>query len=370
MTPAALHIPRVDLSAQLQALQAELDRAIARVLASGNYILGPEVEAFEAEFAAYCGTAQCVATGSGTDALRLALTACGVGPRDEVITASHTAVPTAAAVRLTGAAPVLVDVDPDTYTMSPARAAGALTPRTRALLPVHLYGQCADMDPLRRLAGERDLVLIEDACQAHGATYRGVRAGAIGRLGCFSFYPTKNLGAYGDGGAVCTDDDELAAQLRLSRNHGLTRNYSHRTVAGNSRLDELQAAILRAKLVYLDEWNERRRTLAALYAECLSGLPVTLPIAADWGEHAYHLYVIRARQRDELLVHLRENGVDAGIHYPVPVHRQPAFSDSRSDADLPVTDALADEVLSLPMYPELTEDQVSHVADLVRAFFG
>src|SRR5439155_25846502 len=209
VTPAALHIPRVDLSAQLQALQAELDSAIARVLASGDFILGPEVDAFETEFAAYSGTAQCVATGSGTDALRLALTACGVGPRDEVITVSHTAVPTAAAVRLTGAAPVLVDVDPDSYTMSPARATSAVTPRTRALLPVHLYGQCADMDPLRRLASERDLVLIEDACQAHGATYRGVRAGAIGQLGCFSFYPTKNLGAYGDGGAVCTDDDEL-----------------------------------------------------------------------------------------------------------------------------------------------------------------
>jgi dTDP-4-amino-4,6-dideoxygalactose transaminase len=254
--------------------------------------------------------------------------------------------------------------------MNPAQAADAVGPATRALLPVHLYGQCADMDPLQRLVEEHDFWLIEDACQAHGATYRGQRAGSMGQLGCFSFYPTKNLGGYGDGGAVCTDDGALADRIRLLRNHGLTHDYLHEIPAGNSRLDELQAAMLRVKLGHLDEWNRARRVLAGVYAEHLRGLPVTVPLAADWGDHAFHLYVIRTPQRDELLRHLRDNGVDAGVHYPVPAHRQPALSDRPSRGDLPVTDRLAGELLSLPMYPELGEYQAVRVAELVRDFFG
>jgi dTDP-4-amino-4,6-dideoxygalactose transaminase len=363
-----VQIPRVDLAAQREALGGELEAAIDRVLASGHFILGPEVEAFEDEFAAYCGAAHCVATGSGTDAIQLALTAAGVRPEHEVVTVSHTAVPTAFAVELSGATPVFVDIDPDTQTIDPARAADAIGPATRALLPVHLYGQCADMDPLRELAERHGLLLLEDACQAHGATYRGRRAGAVGHAGCFSFYPTKNLGAYGDGGAVVTDHAELAARLRQLRTHGLAGGYVHHGPAGNSRLDEIQAAVLRVKLPHLDGWNESRRRLARVYADQLRDLPVAVPTAAEWGEHVYHLYVIRTPRRDELLGHLRERGVDAAVHYPVPAHRQPPYAGAR--AELPLTDAYAAELLSLPMYPELEEDRVGHVAGLVREFFA
>jgi dTDP-4-amino-4,6-dideoxygalactose transaminase len=364
----AVQIPRVDLAAQRDALGGEIEAAIDRVLASGHFILGPEVEAFEEEFAAYCGTAHCVATGSGTDSLELVLTASGVGAGSEVVTVSHTAVPTAFAVEQSGATPVFVDIERDTHTIDPGRAAEAVGPATRALLPVHLYGQCADMDPLRELADRHGLLLVEDACQAHGATYRGRRAGSIGHAGCFSFYPTKNLGAYGDGGAVVTDDGELAARLRQLRTHGLTEGYVHHGPAGNSRLDEVQAAILRVKLPHLDAWNAARRRLAGIYAERLQGVPIALPTASDRGEHVFHLYVIRTPQRDRLLRHLRSNGVDAAIHYPVPAHRQPPYAGR--PVSLPLTEAYADELLSLPMYPELGEDQVARVAALVREFFG
>jgi dTDP-4-amino-4,6-dideoxygalactose transaminase len=362
-----VQIPRIDLAAQRESFGGELEAAIERVISSGNFILGPEVEAFEEEFAAYCGAAHCVATGSGTDAIQLALSARGVGPGDEVVTVSHTAVPTAFAVALCGATPVFVDIDPETHTIDPVGAAGAIGPATRALLPVHLYGQCADMDPLRALADAHGLVLVEDACQAHGATYRGRRAGTLGDAGCFSFYPTKNLGAYGDGGAVVTDDAELAARLRQLRTHGLAGGYVHHGPAGNSRLDELQAAVLRVKLPHLDGWNTARRRLAGAYADRLLDLPVTVPTAADWGEHVFHLYVIRTPRRDELLRHLTESGVAAAVHYPVPAHRQPPYAGA--PADLPVTEAYADQLLTLPLYPELREDQVARVADLVREFF-
>jgi dTDP-4-amino-4,6-dideoxygalactose transaminase len=367
--PVALPIPRVDLAAQRQALGPELDAAIERVLRSGTFVLGPEVEAFEAEFAAFCGTRHCVATGSGTDALELTLAAAGA-PGGEVITVAHTAAPTAFAIDLAGATPVFVDVDPDTMTMDPALAAAAVGPRSRALLPVHIYGQCADMDPLRALAREHDVLLLEDASQAHGATYRGRRAGSLGDAGCFSFYPTKNLGAYGDGGAVVTDDAELAARVRRARNHGLTHGYRHEGPARNSRLDELQAAVLRVKLPHLDEWNRRRRELAGVYHELLEGLPVTRPVSADWGEHVFHQYVIRSARRDELLAHLRAQGVDAAIHYPVPAHRQEPYASRPARVDVPRTDAYAGEVLSLPLAAELSEEQVERAARLVRDFFG
>jgi dTDP-4-amino-4,6-dideoxygalactose transaminase len=365
----ALQIPRVDFAAQREALGPDLDAAIERVLASGRFILGPEVEAFEAEFAAYCGAAHCVATASGTDALRLVLEASGIGAGAEVVTVAHTAVPTAFAVAGSGAAPVFVDVDPDTHTIDPERAAAAIGPATRALLPVHLYGRAADVDPLRALAGEHGLLLLEDACQAHGAQYGGRRAGALGHAAAFSFYPTKNLGAYGDGGAVTTGDGALADRLRRLRNHGLTAGYVHEGPAGNSRLDELQAAILRVKLAHLDAWNERRRALAAAYGERLRHLPVVLPSDPGDGRHVFHQYVIRTPRRDELLDHLRARGVDAAVHYPVPAHRQQPFAGAGAP-DLPVTDALASEVLSLPIYPELDEDRLATVAAAVAELLG
>ena len=365
----ASEIPRVDLASQWEAIREELDEAVNRVLESGRYILGPEVEALEAELAAFCGVAHCVATGSGTDAIRLALTACRVGTGSEVVTVSHTAVPTVFAIDLAGATPVFVDVDPTSHTMDVAQAASALGPASRALLPVHLYGQCADMAPLTQLGDDHGLWLIEDACQAHGARYRGQRAGAIGHVGCFSFYPTKNLGGYGDGGALVTDEETVADRVRLLRNHGLRNGYMHEVAAGNSRLDELQAAVLRVKLSHLDTWNAQRRRIANEYRDQLSGLPLVTPVEADWGEHVFHLYVIRTPRRDELLGHLRANGVDAGIHYPVPVHRQPPYSNCASPSALPVTEQLVGEVLSLPMYPELRSDQVARVTGLVREFF-
>jgi dTDP-4-amino-4,6-dideoxygalactose transaminase len=363
-------IPRADLGAQRAAIADELNGAVDRVLSSGRYILGPEVEAFEAEFAAYCGAAHCIATGSGTDALRLATEACGIGPGDEVVTVAHTAPATVFAVELAGATPVLVDIDDDTYTIDPARAADAIGPNTRALMPVHLYGQCADMAPLVRLAEDHGLRLIEDACQAHGAAYDGHRAGSIGHLGCFSFYPTKNLGGYGDGGAVVTSDASLAAQLRLLRDYGRTEDNRHQIVAGNSRLDELQAAILRVKLALLDGWNESRRAHADRYAQSMADLPLKLPVVRDRTGHVFHLYVVRTPERDNLQAYLRANRVGTGVHFPVPVHRQPAYHDRLQRFELPVTEACCDEILSLPIYPELRESEAEHVAELVRRFFG
>jgi dTDP-4-amino-4,6-dideoxygalactose transaminase len=362
-------IPRADLLAQRDAIATQLDAAIARVMSSGRYILGPEVEAFEGEFAAYCEAAHCVGVGSGTDAIRLALMACGIGPGDEVVTVSHTAPATAFAVELTGATPVFVDIDPDTYTIDPARAAEAIGPHTRALLPVHLYGRCADMAALERLAQQHGLWLIEDAAQAHGARHGGRRAGTIGQLGCFSFYPTKNLGGYGDGGAVVTGDPELARGLRLLRDYGRTGENRHELIAGNSRLDELQAAMLRVKLEHLDEWNAARRRHADTYARWLGDLPLRLPGPDADGEHVHHLYVVRTDRRDELQALLREHGVGTGVHFPVPIHRQPAYGDRRQRHDLSATEACADEILSLPMYPELTDSDAERVAALIRGFF-
>jgi dTDP-4-amino-4,6-dideoxygalactose transaminase len=362
-------IPRADLGAQREAIADELNGAIERVLSSGRYILGPEVEAFEAEFAAYCGVAHCISTGSGTDALRLATEACGITRGDEVVTVSHTAPATVFAVELAGATPVLVDIDHDTYTIDPARAADAIGPNTRALMPVHLYGQCADMAPLVRLAEDHGLWLIEDACQAHGASYDGHRAGSIGHVGCFSFYPTKNLGGYGDGGAVVTDDASLAKRLRLLRDYGRTEDNRHEIVAGNSRLDELQAAILLVKLARLDGWNESRRAHADQYGRSMADLPLTLPVVRDRAGHVFHLYVVSTPERDNLQAHLRAHGVGTGVHFPVPVHRQPAYHDRAQRFDLPVTETCCNQILSLPMYPELRGPDTERVTELVREFF-
>jgi dTDP-4-amino-4,6-dideoxygalactose transaminase len=360
--------PRVlfnDLRPQYAAIQDEVDAAVRGVLERGWFVLGPEVEAFEAEFAAYCGARHAVGVGSGTEALHLALWACELQPGDEVVTVAHTAVPTINAISLTGARPVFVDVDPATRTMDPAAAAAAITPRTRALLPVHLYGHTADMGPLQALARAHGLRLIEDAAQAHGAEYQGTRAGRLGELAAFSFYPTKNLGAYGDGGMVVTDDAALAERLRLLRNYGQTDRYHHQIEGMNSRLDELQAAVLRVKLHHLDQWTAARRERAARYAAGLRAVPP--PAEAEWARHVYHLYAVCVPERERVQAALAAAGIGTLVHYPIPAHLQPAYAHlGVARGSLPVTERLADEVLSLPLYPELPLDQVDAVADALN----
>lgn len=345
---------------QYVAHREEIDAAIARVLANGRYVLGPEVEAFEAEFAAYCGVAHAVGVGSGTEALHVALAALGVGAGDEVITTSHTAVATASAIRLAGATPVFVDIEPRTYTVDPKLVANAITPRTKAIVPVHLYGEPADLDPILATG----IPILEDCAQAHGARYHGRRVGSFGALGAFSFYPTKNLGAIGDGGMVVTNSPDLARRLRLLREYGWAERYVSSTDGWNTRLDELQAAILRVKLRHLDDDNARRRELASRYDRALVDL-VTTPVVRAACEHVFHLYVVASERRDALQQHLRDSGVGALVHYPVPVHLQPAYA---TGAKLPITEHAAQTVLSLPMYPELTEDEQQAVIDAVRSF--
>jgi dTDP-4-amino-4,6-dideoxygalactose transaminase len=364
-------IPFNDLRAAYLAQRDELDAAAQRVLQSGWYILGQEVAAFEDEFAAWCGAAGCVGVNSGTDALLLALRSMGIGPGDEVITVAHTAVATVAAIVMAGAVPVLVDIDPLTFTMDPGEVVAAMTPRTRALIPVHLYGHPADMQPLLALAVDHDLRVIEDCAQAHGAAYFGHPVGTLGDLACFSFYPTKNLGALGDGGAVVSRDAALLEPVRLQREYGWApqERYVSQVTGINSRLDELQAALLRVKLTQLDAANERRRHLAAHYAACLPpGL--LAPTERRDHRHVYHLYVVQAAsrsERDRLRAGLADRGIGAAIHYPVPVHRQPGYANQVvTPRGLPVTEAVAERVLSLPMYPSLSEADVERVCAALR----
>jgi dTDP-4-amino-4,6-dideoxygalactose transaminase len=363
-----MDIPAADPHAQYAAHRDEIDVAVARVLDRGHYILGEETRAFEREFSEYVGVGHGIGVGSGTEALHLALRACDVGPGDQVITVSHTAVATVSAIDMAGATPVLVDIDPDTYTLDPKKLERAISPRARAVIPVHLYGAPANLDPILAIAREHRLKVVEDCAQAHGATYRGRRVGAWGDMAAFSFYPTKNLGAIGDGGLIVTGDDALAERTRLLREYGWVRRYVSAIGGWNSRLDELQAAILRVKLRYLDADNERRRALAAIYDEELPEAVRRPPTLTD-GRHAYHLYVIRHPQRDQLAAHLSAKGIGTGIHYPVPIHLQPAYRGRLGDAgSLPETERAAREILSLPMYPELTQDQVRQVAQAVRSF--
>jgi dTDP-3-amino-3,4,6-trideoxy-alpha-D-glucose transaminase len=359
-------VPFRDLAGELDQIRDELDEAVRAVLDSGWFVLGPELEAFEEEFAAYCGAQHCVGVSSGTDALVLALRACGVGPGDEVITPSFTFFAGPYAIVAVGATPVFVDVDEVTATLDADKAREAITPKTRAIVPVHLYGRCAELSGLAALAADHDLWLIEDAAQAHGARANGQRAGTAGQLGCFSFYPSKNLGALGDGGAVVTDQPDLAARLRLLRNYGQSDRYRHELMAPNARLDELQAAVLRRKLPHLDAWNEARRRTAHTYAARL-GPTVHTPGTSDEDGQVFHLYVIRTEGRDALRRYLAEHGVQTGIHYPVPAHRQPALAQvPHVEHDLRVTDELARTVLSLPMFPTISDEQVGYVADRVR----
>lgn len=391
-------IPVIDLHAQYAALKPELDAAIARVLDSGWYILGKEVAAFEQEFAAYLERAEgrrqttddrpqakiapkglppkskidCVAVNSGTDALHLALRACDVGPGDEVITVSHTAVATVAAIRLAGATPVLVDIDPDSYTMAPDAVQAALTPRTKALIPVHLYGHPAAMDTLLAMARQAGVPLIEDCAQAHGAQYQGEMVGTLGDLACFSFYPTKNLGALGDGGAVVGRNAALMAKVRSLREYGWTpqARYISQSEGLNSRLDEMQAALLRVKLRYLDEWNDARRHLAALYA---AHLPPGLikPVEQPDSHHVYHLYVVRVANRDAFRQAMQAAGVATAIHYPAAVHQQPAYQQNNIIChSMTTTEQLLPQIVTLPMYPQLTDEQALAVCQAVTQALG
>lgn len=360
-----------DLAREYAALRSEIDAAVGGVLAAGRFVLGPEVEAFEREFAEYVGTSYCVGVASGTEAIALALMACGVGLGDQVITVAHTAVPTVAAVSMVGAEPVFVDVHPQTGLMNVAAVESAVTASTRAVVPVHLYGQCVEMPALLAVAARVGVTVVEDAAQAHGATVAGRRAGVFGRMGCFSFYPSKNLGCYGDGGAVTTSDPALYERLLMLRNCGQVTRYHHRVRGINSRLDELQAAILRIKLRHLEAWNARRRRLAARYQEGLRGLPLTLPLERDGHQHVYHLYTVQSDRRDALQRSLADHGVETFVHYPVPVHRQEAYVGlGYLPGSLPVSECLAASVLSLPMYPQLGDDEVDRVIEVVRRFFA
>jgi dTDP-4-amino-4,6-dideoxygalactose transaminase len=363
----------VDLRAQYLRIEQELDRAMRRVVETTVFVRGPECAAFEQELARYCGVGHACGVASGTDALRLALWAYGVSPGDEVVTVAHTFVATAEAILQNGARPVFVDVDPEIYTMDPACLELAISPRTKAIVPVHLYGHPADMTAILEIAARHAIPVLEDAAQAHGATFRGRRAGALGHAACFSFYPGKNLGAYGDAGAVVSDDSAFVERVRRLAHHGSgTSKYDNVVPGTNSRLDALQAAVLRAKLPHLDEWNAERRERVAAYRDQLSGLSqVILPREAEHARSAWHLFVVRVRDRAGLQQHLASRGVTTAVHYPTPLHRQPAMASALvPEAGLPVSERLAEEVLSLPLYPELPLAAVRRIAEATRAFYS
>jgi dTDP-4-amino-4,6-dideoxygalactose transaminase len=370
---ATQEIPLVDLKAQYATIRDEVRRAIDEVLESMQLTIGPNVKAFDQEFASYIGTKHSIGVGSGTDALQLAIRACGVSSGDEVITVSHTFFATVEAILYANARPILVEIDEKTMLIDPAAVAAAITPRTKAIIPVHLYGRAVDLKPLKQIAQDRNITIIEDAAQAHGALLDdGKKAGTGGRVNCFSFYCSKNLGAYGEAGSITTNDDRLAEELRALREHGQSTRYYHPVIGYNARLDELQAAILRVKLRRLEEWNGRRRALARMYDERLKGTGVITPeIPADIRRHVFYTYTIRVTggKRDDLRKYLGERGIGTQIHYPVPIHLQQSaqFLGYRK-GDMPITEKVASEVLSLPMYPELTDEQLERVADAVRSF--
>ncbi|MGD8806793.1 MAG: DegT/DnrJ/EryC1/StrS family aminotransferase [Chloroflexota bacterium] len=371
MTPHR-NVPFVDLQIQYQELKAEIDAAMQQVLDTSSYILGPAVADFEADFADYCDVSEAIGVDSGYSAVELALRANGIGPGDEVITQANTFIATVLPVLNAGAKPVLVDIHPDNYNLDPSKLEAAITPATRAIVAVHLYGHPADMAPILEIARRHNLVVVEDAAQAHGARYYGHRIGGLGHVAAFSFYPTKNLGAFGDAGAVTTNDPELAEQVRLLRNLGQPVKYVHAQRGFNFRLDSLQAAVLRQKLTRLDSWNAQRQHLARRYDRGLAGLPLVTPTEAPWAEHVYHLYVIRAARRDALQQHLADHGVATALHYPVPLHRQEALQElGYRPGDFPVTERYAQEILSLPMYSGMTEADQDHVIQVIRQFnFG
>jgi dTDP-4-amino-4,6-dideoxygalactose transaminase len=370
-----MSVPFVDLQAQYRAIKREIDAAVARVIESSSFVLGRDVEEFEAAFADYVGARFCVGVSNGTAAIQLVLQACGVGAGDEVIVPANTFFATAEAVSTANATPVFVDADATSYNIDPLKIEAAITERTRAIIPVHLYGQPADLDAVFEIAARHNLIVIEDAAQAHGARYKGRPVGALARAGCFSFYPGKNLGAYGEGGAVVTNDEHVARRVRLLRNHGSASKYRHEIIGYNFRMEGLQGAVLAAKLPHLDSWNELRRRHAARYHELLGAIndaaetKLTLPREMDYARHVYHLYVVESEARDELQKHLAAAGVQTGIHYPVPIHLQPAYASLGHRAgDFPEAERQSARVLSLPMFAELTDEQIASVVDSVAEF--
>jgi dTDP-4-amino-4,6-dideoxygalactose transaminase len=361
-----MKVPFVDLAQQHRAIEEELRQVFVRVLARSSFILGPEVLQFEEAFASYLKVAHCVAVNSGTAALHLTLQALGIGPGDEVITVPNTFIATAEAISAIGARPVFVDVDPVSYTMDPAAVENAITERTKALLPVHLYGQPADLNPLLATARRNNLLLVEDACQAHGATHNGRKVGTLGIAGCFSFYPGKNLGCLGEGGAVVTNDPDIAEQVRMLRDHGSVRKYEHCVPGYNFRMEGLQGGFLRVKLKYLDAWNERRRLAANKFDDRLSGSALILPTEMPYARHVYHLYVVQAENRDSLREQLLAAGIETGLHYPIPLHLQKAYSCLGCQAgSFPVAENISRRILSLPMHPDLTDEQIEYVASVL-----
>ena len=366
-----MNVPFLNLQAQYEALKSELLPAVEKALASGHYVLGPNVAAFEQELAAYTGAKFGVGVNSGSDALTLALRALDIGPGDEVITTPFTYIAPAESIHQVGAKIVFADIDPRTFLIDPAEVAKKVTPHTRAIIPVHLFGQAAPLDELFALAKPRSIHLVEDCAQAIGATYKGKPVGSHGALGCFSFYPTKNLGADGDGGMVVTNDETLAKKLKMLRVHGIERRYFHDLHGYNSRLDELQAAILRVKLPHLKNWNARRSEIAAAYTRGLQGLPLDLPVTADGNNHVYHVYALLTQRRDELMKYLGEYGVPSIIYYPQPLHLQKLYENyGWKRGDFPVAEKISELILPLPMYPELKDEHVAHVVATIRGFFA
>ena len=360
-----------DVKAAHVAIASELDAAIQRVLRSGRFILGQELETFEAEFAAYCGVKHCVGVASGTEALQLALLACGIGPDDEVITVAHTAMPTALAIAATGATPVFVDIDPQTYTLRPDQLEEALSPKTRAIVPVHLYGHCADMGAILEFAARQKLCVIEDAAQAHGSTYNGRKAGSMGHMGCFSFYPSKNLSAYGEGGALTTNDAGIAELARSLRNHGQSGPYIHERIGYNYRMDGFQGAVLRVKLKRLEQWNARRKEIAALYRSVLKGAKVEILLDDPRDERVYHLFVVYVERRDAVRAALQAREVHTAIHYPRPVPLQPAFAAlGFGPGSFPHAERACERALSMPFFPEMTDEQVQYAGKQLAEVAG
>ena len=367
-----MRIPFLDLKTQYKQIDQEILPMVKEAMANGAFVGGPQVSGFEAEFAAYCDSKYCVGVGSGTDALRFALMAVGVTDGDEVITVPNTFIATTEAISQVGATPVFVDVRPDTYNMDCSKLTEKITEKTKAIIPVHLYGQPVDMDPILEIAESRNISVIEDACQAHGSLYKGRRAGSMGAAGCFSFYPGKNLGAYGEGGAVVTQDSRIAEKIRMIRDHGQAKKYIHEMEGYNGRLDAIQAGVLRIKLKRLDTWNDSRRKNAAYYTELLSGVDgVTVPVEAEFARPVYHLYVILVDDREGLQQFLNDKGIASGLHYPIPLHLQKAYARlGYGEGSFPVTENAAKKLISLPMFPELTRDQIEYVAESIKAFMG
>ena len=362
-------VPFLDLKAQYRSIKKEVDPAIQDILNSCAFALGPAVERFEKAFADYCGSKHCIAVGNGTSAIELILMAHGIGPGDEVITVTNSFFASAEAISLIGATPVLVDCREDDALIDTTKIEAAITTKTKAILPVHLYGQCADMDEVKKIAAKHKLLVIEDACQAHGSGYKGKRAGSLGDAAAFSFYPGKNLGAYGEGGGITTDDDAIAKKIRMLRDHGMAEKYKHAVVGRNERLDGIQGAVLGVKQAHIESWNTARRTHAALYRELLKDNP-TIKLFATHEDrvHNYHLFVVRVQHRDTVQAKLKDRGIQSGIHYPIPIHMQEAYAGKWKKGDFPVAENMAPELLSLPMFAELTEAQIKEVcAELLNA---